>query len=264
MKIVDVHTHIFPDAVAQRAIAELSRTSETQPFLNGTAADLIDSMKRAGVYKSAIAPIATKPSQVKSINNYVASQDMNYFIPLGSIHPEYDEIEKEADRLLEMNVPGIKLHSNYQDFFPQDKKMFRLYKAMEERGLVILFHGGADISFDDVLCPPEGMAVVLENFPKLKLIVAHFGGWMEWEAVEKHLIGKNVYLDTSYTVPDISKDELKRLIIKHGFDRVVFGTDSPWREQAEEIAMIKSMGFSEDELEKIFYKNAKDLFGACV
>lgn len=260
MKVVDCHTHIFPDAVAERALEKLSDSSETRPFIGGKASDLIESMKIAGVCKSVIAPIATKPAQVESITNYVNSQDKNYFIPLGSIHPDYTDIEREADRLLELKIPGIKLHSNYQEFFPQEERMFPIYKAMEERGLVVLFHGGKDISFEEVMAPPEGMAIVADKFPKLKIIAAHLGGWMEWKNVEKYLIGKNVWFDTSYTIPDISKEEFTRLVKKHGADRIVFGTDSPWRPQKEEIELIDSLDLTSLEKEKIFWLNAKELF----
>ncbi len=260
MKVIDVHTHIFPDAVAERAMAELERTSETKAFMRGTASELIESMKKYGVYKSVIAPIATKPGQVKSINNYVANQDKEYFIPLGSIHPDFKEIEEEAERMKSLKIPGIKMHSNYQEFFPHEERLFNLYRVMEENNFVILFHGGADISFEEVLATPEGMSIVLEKFPKLKIIAAHYGGWYQWKEVEKHLIGKNIWLDTSYTVPDIEPAELKRLIKKHGVERTVFGTDSPWREQGEEIKMIESLGFTDSELEKIFFENAKFLF----
>lgn len=260
MRVIDVHTHIFPESVAERALKELSYTSEVDPFLDGTANGLIESMRKAGIEKSVIAPIATKPSQVKSINNFVANQNRDYFIPLGSLHQDFADIEEEADRLVSLKIPGIKLHSNYQEFYPNDEKMFPIYRAMEERGLIVLFHGGADISFIDVLALPEAIAIVLEKFPKLKVIAAHFGGWKEWAAAEKFLVGKNVYLDTSFTVPDLDLQELKRLIKKHDIEKVLFGTDSPWKDQADEIKMIQSLGLSAEEEERIFFKNAKNLF----
>ena len=39
----------------------------------------------------------------------------------------------------------------------------------------------------------------------------------------------------------------------------MFATDSPWADQKEFVDIINSMDFTDEELEKIFYKNAAEL-----
>jgi hypothetical protein len=46
-----------------------------------------------------------------------------------------------------------------------------------------------------------------------------------------------------------------------GADRVLFGSDCPWDEPANEIAMIERLELTEEEREMIFYRNAEKLLG---
>ena len=48
-RVIDFHTHTFPDKIAPRAIASLSSKSHTRAFTDGTLKALKDSMKAAGI-----------------------------------------------------------------------------------------------------------------------------------------------------------------------------------------------------------------------
>ena len=41
--IIDFHTHIFPDKVAEKAVPKLAAVINHNPSMNGTAAGLLDS-----------------------------------------------------------------------------------------------------------------------------------------------------------------------------------------------------------------------------
>ena len=80
-----------------------------------------------------------------------------------------------------------------------------------------------------------------------------------WDEVEQYLAGENVYFDTSMASGRIDKDQMVRIIDKHGYDKILFGTDSPWGGQKEDINYIKSLGLSKEEEAAILGKNAKKL-----
>ncbi|MCQ2480243.1 MAG: amidohydrolase, partial [Clostridia bacterium] len=58
------------------------------------------------------------------------------------------------------------------------------------------------------------------------------------------------------------KEKCREIIIRHGFDKILFATDYPWSSAKFFIEIIKSYGFSQEETDKIFYKNALKLLSA--
>jgi len=93
---------------------------------------------------------------------------------------------------------------------------------------------------EEVMGTPERMARLLDVFPKMTLVVAHFGGFRMLEEARKHLIGKNVYIDTSYP-PGLcfeAKDRVLDMIQRHDPDRILFGTDTPYASQKRDAEYI--------------------------
>ena len=70
--IIDIHTHVFPDKIAAEVLEHLSRQSRAKYFSDGTLNGLLDSMKKFGIDKSVVLPVATAPRQVEKINDYAA------------------------------------------------------------------------------------------------------------------------------------------------------------------------------------------------
>lgn len=260
--IIDIHTHIFPDELAERAVKTLSDRCNVLPKTDGTYKGLLDSMAKSGVDRSAIMHIATKPSQARTINKWALSlsEENEGLICFGTVHPKQKNWLEEIDWLVKNGFPGIKFHPDYQDFFVDDKEVFPLYKALADSGLIVLFHAGVDIGLPPpVHCTPDRLARVLDAFPDLKVIAAHMGGYALWDDVEKYLVGRNLYLDTSYSLNDLGKDRVTAIIKKHGPDRILFGTDSPWTGQMEEIAQLRSLDLTSAEIDGILGANAQQL-----
>ena len=117
---------------------------------------------------------------------------------------------------------------------------------------------------------------VLREIAPQKLVLAHMGGWKDWDTVEKELCGEEVYFDTSFSIgayvppegtqlaPEKTKmlppEQFQRMVCKHGAHKVLFGSDSPWSDQKKAVEQIRSCDFSDDELQMIFYLNAQKLF----
>jgi len=262
-RIIDIHTHAFPDFLAERAIKALEETSgDEKAHLDGTVSDLLKSMDRAGIEISVICSIATTPKQVPSITRWSKEVASERIIPLASIHPDYADFRDEIARIKDLGLKGIKLHPQYQGFNIDEDRVMPIYEALVAHDLLLTIHAGFDISFpNDPSGSPDKTARVIERFPELKIIACHFGGWRQWEDVRRYLLGKNVYFETSFTIGFLSDEEIVELINLHGEDKVVFGTDSPWRDQSKSIEEISRLHISEEVKEKIFHRNAEKLLG---
>jgi predicted TIM-barrel fold metal-dependent hydrolase len=258
--IVDFHTHCFSDEIAARAIPKLAKAGDVQPFTDGTVSGLKNSMKFSGINMSVVQPIATKPTQTTVINRWAASIKDAQIIPFGTIHPEYEHWQEEIIWLSKQGIKGIKFHPDYQNFFVDNERLFPIYEMLFSMNFIVLFHAGVDIAFSEPYhCTPKRLQKVLDMFPGAVLVAAHMGGYLYWEDVEKYLIGRNIYMDTSFSFEKLGKKNMERIIREHGADKILFASDSPWGDQAKEIMHIKSLGLSDKELSAILSGNACQL-----
>lgn len=260
--IIDIHTHCFPDNLAPRAISTLANKANIQPYTDGTINGLKKSMKTAGINISFIQPIATKPEQTTGINKWaIESQDENIRF-FGTLHPDFPYWKDEIKVLAQAGIKGIKFHPDYQNFFVDEPRLFKIYEKIFEAGLIILFHAGIDIGLPKPYhCTPQKLKKVLDSFPGAKIIAAHMGGYLYWKEVEKQLVGRDIYFDTSYSLTDLGAQTMAKIIKEHGTNKIIFGTDSPWGEQAKEIQMLKALELSHEELQMVLSDNAQKLLG---
>jgi len=260
--IIDFHVHCFADEIAERAVASLSQVAGLPPRSDGTVAGIKSSMKKAGIDKSVLLSIATKPQQARKITQWAASVQSEEIIAFGSIHPDSEDWEDELVRLYEAGIIGIKFHSDYQKFFVDDLKMFPIYEKAAELGFIIIFHAGVDIGLPAPYhCPPDRMKRVVRAFPGAKIVAAHMGGYDYWDEVENTLAGERLYFDTSSSLHKLGREQFLRIASKHGYDRLLFATDSPWGDQTEEVERLQSMKLPSDIEEAIFSGNALRLLG---
>lgn len=267
--IIDAHTHVYPEKIVERAIAKLEAASGVSAKVNGKKSGLQASMKEAGIDYSVLLPVATSVKQVDAINEE-ASRTNNMaektgLFSFGGIHPDTENYKEVLLGVKKGGLKGIKLHPDYQATFFHDIRYKRIVDKATELGLYIMVHCGEDIGLPDpVHCPPEQILEVLSETGTDKLILAHMGGWRMWEQVEEILTGQNVYMDTAFSfdsMPGIkgmlTKEQFVRIVRKHGADRIVFGTDSPWAGQKEYVEWIRQTELTPEEKEKIFSGNMR-------
>jgi predicted TIM-barrel fold metal-dependent hydrolase len=263
--IIDFHTHIFPDALAARALATLAARAQVPPRTDGTAAGLLAAMRPAGVARAVVAPIATKPAQARAINAWAVETSTRYpmLTCFGSLHPAQEDWRDEIARLRADGILGVKFHPDYQQFFVDEPRMLPIYRALAAAGVIALCHAGVDIGLPPpVHCTPDGLARVLDAVPQLTIVAGHMGGYAQWDAVERLLLGRALYLDTSYSLTDLGPERMAAMIARHGAEHVLFGTDSPWTDQAEEIAGIRRLALPENDITAILGENAHALLAA--
>lgn len=260
--IIDMHTHCFPEKIAERALNQLSHCSgNVKPFHSGTAESLAENIKRSGADKAVVLNIATNPKQQKNVNDFAISLlDYDNLISFGSIHPDSTDALSELVRLKEAGIKGIKFHPDYQNFFVDEERMFPLYERAADLGFITVFHSGIDIGYPEpVHCTPERLKNALPVFEGAPVIAAHFGGWWMWKDVLKHLAGENLYFDTSCSYGRMPTPFAKKIIENHGADKILFGSDMPWSSTGNEIDFIKSLDLSEEDERKILGENAETL-----
>lgn len=278
--IIDFHTHTFPDAICTKVLHKLSMASATLPFTEGSVSALAASMKKAGITYSVNLPVMTSPEQVEKVNRAMIENRENLLsqgiITFGGLHPD-DTNYKEQLKLLKANsIPGIKLHPAYQGVDLTDPRFLRIIDAASQEDMIVLIHAGIDIGLYDhnYASVPQVLQVLREVAPT-KLVLAHMGGWGCWEDVERDLAGAPVYLDTAFAIGritpapeaprkpilenNLSNEAFLRIVRKHGTDKVLFATDSPWEDQADYVARIHAMDLTPEEEHQILGENARKL-----
>jgi len=257
--IIDFHTHTFPDKIAKASIESLSERSGITPYTDGTVAGLEKSMKEGEVDLSVILPVVTRPSQFETVNRVAAKlcEEKPHLISFGGIHPDCPNIRKKIREIKSLGLKGIKIHPAYQEVYMDDIRYLRILEAATEEGLIVSVHAGVDIGLPEpVYAAVEKIDRAIRETAPRKLVLAHLGGWKEWDAVEELLAGEEVYMDTAFMEDYISDEQLVRIIRKHGAEKILFGTDCPWSGQKESIERIRSLPLSEQEKELILGGNA--------
>lgn len=262
--IIDIHTHIFPDALAPKALAVLEENCNYayKPVTDMTAASLLNRMEEWDIDISVVQPVITKPSQFLKINNWAKDISNNKIISFGGIYPHGEKCKEDIDYIANLGLKGIKLHPEYQNFYADDKDMLKIYDYAFSKGLIILFHGG----YDPAVPPPfksnpKMFAKIADEMKGGEMIIAHLGGHDMWDDVEKYLVGKNVYLDTSMGFGYYPTEQFLRIVKAHGAKRILFGSDSPWSNAKEEIEFLKKLPLSKEEIADILGNNAQKLLG---
>ena len=263
--VIDFHTHAFPEKVAVRAIPNLQAKINLPPQTDGTLKDLSEKMTAWGIDMSVICNIATNPRQQTSVNNFALATRAEYhsLYALGSIHPDSDCIEEELCRLREGGIRGIKIHPDYMGHDITDKCFDKVFEICAAKGIFIITHAGFDVcSPDHIHATPAMLGDVIDRYPSLRLIAAHFGGNMMFDEVLDKLCGRDIYIDTSLVyVEKYNRDQLSSILNSHDPERILFGSDVPWCPPEENVRFIESFGLGDRINELIFSGNAKRLLG---
>lgn len=259
--IIDTHCHIYPDKIAAKASGAIGRFYSLEMHYSGTVNKLLECGEKAGIDAFIVESVATTPHQVNSINTFIAetvSRHPGKLFGLGALHPDSQDPEGDVEKLMELGLKGVKLHPDFQGFRLDYGGCLRIFEICEKKSLPVLIHTG-DKRYDN--SNPDRLISVLNAFPGLTVIGAHFGGWSIWEQATERLCGiKNLYVDCSSSFYAIDDSTAKKLIGAYGTDRVMFGSDYPMWDPKEELDRFRGLGFSEEDSEKILYKNACRIF----
>jgi predicted TIM-barrel fold metal-dependent hydrolase len=262
--IIDFHTHVFPDALAKRAVSTLLDGIDEifEPVTDATASGLLAHMSRSGVDISVIQPVITKQSQFYDLNTWAAGLRSDRLVPFGGIYPHTDDYKRDIDFVVSLGLKGLKFHCEYQDFVIDTPEMLRIYDYALSRGLIILHHAGFNPGYGAPFrSGPRRFAHIADEMRGGVIVAAHFGGHAEWDDVERYLVGKDIYLDTSMGFEFYPQEQFLRVVENHGADRILFASDSPWSDAGTEIGHLRALPLSEPVKDAILGGNAKRILG---
>ncbi len=267
--IIDFHTHIFPDKIAAATISALEKNGGTAAYANGTESGLVSALTLADAELGINLPALTKPTQFDSVRLFAKEINKKEYsgskiISFAGMHPGIPNIEECMELIKSDGFLGIKIHPDYQGTFFDDGRYVRIVESAKRLGLIVVTHAGVDGAFRDteVRCTPVRVLRLLDKIGGYsKLVLAHLGGNEMTSEIYNMLAGEDVYFDTAYVLPRVTKSEFSSMLEKHGEDRILFASDSPWSDIKRDAEIIRSFSLGKEAEKKIFSENAKKLLG---
>lgn len=258
--IIDSHTHNYTDG--------------NKTF---TAKDLLHSMDEAGIdYSLLLAdPLEGGTNTDGVIKVCEENQRLKAIGCIDFKRFSKDQIDTLITSLRKGKIHGAKLYPPYEQYYPQDERLFPFYKQCEELGKPIIIHTGfMQPGLPGLLkhSHPLNLDEIANAFPNLKIVMAHFGNPWIIDAMMVLVKNKNVYIDISgyfevYT--SIRSKAVKYFIqdltyIKNylgDFKRFIFATDWPLYSQKEYLEAVQQLSLTDEEKDLVFWRNAKEIFG---
>ena len=236
----DTHCHVFHPKIAEKALTQLEGHYGIRPRGTGVLDDLLMRADRAGIGRMVVHTAATDPSQVIPANNWALDlmRQSSRITAFGTLHPDYDEPDKELDRLAQAGVVGLKFHPDFQGFFLDDPKFYALMERIGSR-FQLMIHVGDRLPPDQNPSCPRKLARLRRAFPGPVMIAAHLGGYLHWNYAVEHLAGLDVYMDTSSSLRVIPGHTLRALMARHPVERLLFGSDYPLFDPGDEMELIR-------------------------
>ena len=260
--VFDFHVHLYPDALALKAVSLLSERFNNPPAFDGTVAGARAKLAACGLAGALNLPIATRPDQVDSVNAWAAAINGGPVFSLATVHPDTPDLPGALEAVRRAGFRGIKLHPEYQSFSLEDPRLEPVWDACARLGLFAFLHAGGERVFRPPYhSSPASIAALLGRHPRLALVAAHLGGFQMWDESERLLVGRPLTLDLSHTLGWMPEAQIVRMVRRHGAERIVFGSDGPWQDCGVVLEAFLRLPLSADEQRLILWENAARLLG---
>jgi len=209
--------------------------------LPSSTGQILEEMDEAGVARAVILGQDTHATSNPAFKSYtlrndeiamLAGRSRDRLVPFAGVDPNSGgEAVSELKRAVrKLGMRGLKVHSSANSVYINDRKrMFPIYEFCQEAGIPILFHtgttglGDCEIKYSKT----ELLDEVCQNFPDLKVIMAHFGWPWQEVAIAIALRNPNVFIDVSGWKPKYIPQSVLPYLNGNLQDRFLFGTDYP-------------------------------------
>lgn len=255
LKVFDIHAHIYPERIADKAVHSISALYENFEMKgDGRAKTLIARMDDSRILSAAVHSPATTPHQVESINHFIYSvyeENPNRIVPFATLHPDVEDMEGALSGIFAQGFQGIKLHPEFQNFKVDEPRAIRMFDLIGNR-IPVLLHCGDAVRDNSA---PERILHLRNEVPSLRLICAHLGGWQVWQRAADVLTGADIWVDTSSALYALSAETAVKIIRGYGVERAVFGSDFPMWDPKEELDRFLRLPLTDSERESILWDN---------
>lgn len=259
MTVVDAHVHVYPEKIALRAAESVGDFYQYPMFKEGSVPAMLAAVEGSPITHHIIYSVATKPSNVESINDFIAAECKKHpnFVGFMAMHQDYPNPEDEIERAIGLGLRGMKLHPDTQKVNMDDDRLMRIYELIEGRMPLVMHCGDYRTDFSH----PRRMKRILHEFPNLVVDAAHFGGWSVFDLAVEYLENENCFLDMSSSQKFLGRRRTRELCEIYGADRILFGSDFPMWNPSEELEMFESLDFPKADFEKMTWHNAERFVG---
>lgn len=256
MKIIDIHTHVYPDDIAQKATDSVKNFYEIGGAdMDGTVSTLLSQGKKAGIDQFLILPVAIRPDRAAGINDFILRQTQLHqeFIGFGTVHAAMEDIVPETERIMNMGLRGIKMHPDSQRFAIDDLRLFPMYETIRGKVPVMLHMGDHRYDYSH----PIKLRRILDLFPGLQVIAAHFGGYSMYDEACDLLKDTDCVFDVSSALMFLPEGKAEQYISIYGAERMAFGSDYPLWDPVTELDRFMQLKLRDDQFEQILHKTAE-------
>jgi uncharacterized protein len=281
LRAIDVHVHAEVSASGHESLpAELMAASAEYFKVGGARTLTVPELAAYYRERRMAAVVFTVDAQTATGHPPIASEEVaeacaahaDVLIPFASVDPWRGEAAvRQARALVESyGVKGFKFHPSLQAFHPNDPMVYPLYDALQELGVVAVFHsgqtgigsgvragGGIRLKYSN----PMAIDDVAADFGDLRIIIAHPSFPWQDEALAVATHKPLVYIDLSGWSPRYFPPQLVRYANSLLKDKVLFGSDFPAITPDRWLADFETLDIKEEVVPRILKDNAARLLG---
>lgn len=216
-RIIDIHTHIYPVALARRAMEVTGHENDDFKKLP-IRENLLARMREAGVDLSVNLPVVSKPQNQGEVNRFAKEAARKNIISFGGLHPDCENVIEELEKLKDMEMAGIKFHPPFQKVHLEDPKYEEMWRKINELGFPVLIHMGTARIVRPYDLYPSGIRKILKSAPDIPIIMAHMGSFCMMKNPDEDLenLPENVFIDTAMSAELEEAGEFEKIVRQFG------------------------------------------------
>ncbi len=278
MPVVDSHVHVFPPEVKQRRetfcmMDDYFRDLYEDPRVKiATADDLLAEMDQSGVDMSIMCGFGwSSPELCAMHNDYMLSAVAAHpdrLSALAAVQPlNAERALAEAHRCIEGGMVGVgELMPDGQGYRLDDlHRLGAFFEGAERMRLAVMTHTTEPVGREypgKESVTPEVVWNLVQAFPRLRLVLAHWGGGYPFYELMPEVRGasQNVYYDSAASTYLYSPQVFLHIGQIAGFHRILWATDYPILTQRRFIQRVRQLPLEEGDLEAILGGNAVRVF----
>jgi uncharacterized protein len=271
LDVIDAHVHIFPRSIFS-AIWKWFDENGWHIRYQMTSSEVFEFLLSHGIRHIIAFQYAHKPGIATMLNTYMAEQCSMFsgrVTGMATVFPGEENAEALLREAFDLGLGGLKLHAHVQCFNMNGDPMHCLYECCRTNKKPMVLHVGREPKSSAYRCDPyqlcsaDKLERIVKDFPDLKICVPHLG--FDEILPYKKMIEKydNLWLDTTMAIAGYFQIAGAIELGCYRSDRIMYGSDFPNIPYAwdRELKILKTMGLSNDLLDRILHKNAAEFFG---